>query len=136
MTNVRYFISVNTSVRLVAISKNLIDMIWQTNRPLEESYPAYVLEDKFSGQPWQEKIQRVRMEMEIAGANALVITALDEIAWLFNIRGQDIPYTPVLRSYAIVTLGDIHLYAPKIKLRRSFHVHLKADACYHADCVK
>lgn len=78
----------------------------------------------------------MRLEMELASADALIITALDEIAWLFNIRGSDLPYTPVLRAYTIITYGAIHLYAPRNKLKRSTETHLKMDACYHADCIK
>ncbi|XP_046436106.1 xaa-Pro aminopeptidase 1-like isoform X2 [Neodiprion fabricii] len=126
----------NTSVKLVAVHNNLIDAIWQTDRPPYNADPATVLEDKYAGRPWQEKIREVRREMELVGANALVLTALDEIAWLFNIRGNDIPYTPVLRSYALITDGAIHLYAPEQKLHRSVRIHLKTDACFHADCVK
>ena len=97
---------------------------------------AFALEDKYSGKPWQEKIKQVRLEMYLASADALVITALDEIAWLFNIRGSDLPYTPVLRAYAIITHGSIHLYSPRNKLKRSAEIHLKMDSCFHADCVK
>ncbi|XP_048512952.1 xaa-Pro aminopeptidase 1 isoform X2 [Athalia rosae] len=126
----------NTSVKLVAVRNNLIDTIWQVGRPPYNANPAFVLEDEYAGRPWQEKIQSVRREMEVAGADALVVTALDEIAWLFNIRGYDIPDTPVLRSYALVALGSIHLYVPERKLRKSFHVHLKTYDCFHADCVR
>lgn len=70
------------------------------------------------------------------GADALVVTSLDEIAWLLNIRGYDLPNTPVLRSYVIVTQGAVHLYAPRQKVLRAVDIHLKMDSCFHADCVK
>lgn len=74
--------------------------------------------------------------MASAGADALVLTALDEIAWLFNIRGYDLPNTPVLRAYAVVTSGSIHLYTPRRKILRSVEEHLKMDSCTHESCVK
>lgn len=126
----------NTSVSLVPVRENLIDNIWKVGRKEYSSLAAFVLDDKYSGKPWQEKIKQVRLEMELSSADALIITALDEIAWLFNIRGSDLPYTPVLRAYTIITYGAIHLYAPRNKLKRSTETHLKMDACYHADCVK
>ncbi|XP_034173971.2 xaa-Pro aminopeptidase ApepP isoform X2 [Osmia lignaria lignaria] len=126
----------NSSVRLVPVHNNLVDLIWQVGRPNYNTHPAYPLQDKYSGRAWQDKIQSVRDEMEISGADALVLTALDEIAWLFNIRGYDLPNTPVLRAYAVITLGSIHLFAPKHKIPMSVDVHLKMDVCTHANCVK
>nr|XP_012217793.1 PREDICTED: xaa-Pro aminopeptidase 1 isoform X1 [Linepithema humile] len=126
----------NTFVRLVAVHNDLVDLIWQVDRPEYNSHAAYPLTDEYSGKPWQEKVQSIRVEMEFSSADALVITALDEIAWLFNIRGYDLPHTPVLRAYAIVTQGSLHLYAPRHKILRSVDIHLKTDSCFHANCVK
>ena len=126
----------NTTISLEPIHENLVDNIWKVGRKLPSTRAASVLEDMYSGKPWQEKVKQVRLEMELASADALVITALDEIAWLFNIRGADLPFTPVLRAYTIITLGSIHLYTPRNKLKRSTEIHLKMDACYQSYCVK
>ncbi|CAL1684335.1 unnamed protein product [Lasius platythorax] len=126
----------NSSISLVAVHNDLVDLIWQVGRPEYNPHAAYPLADQYSGKPWQEKIRSIRLEMELSSADALVVTALDEIAWLFNIRGYDLPYTPVLRAYAIVTHGSLHLYAPRHKILRSVDIHLKIDSCFHADCVK
>lgn len=131
-----YSCSANSSIRLVAVHNDLVDLIWQVGRPEYNPHAAYPLADQYSGKPWQEKIRSVRLEMEFSSADALIVTALDEIAWLFNIRGYDLPYTPVLRAYAIVTHGSLHLYAPRHKILRSVDIHLKSDSCFHADCVK
>ncbi|XP_044594219.1 probable Xaa-Pro aminopeptidase P isoform X2 [Cotesia glomerata] len=125
-----------SSVNLIAVSTNLIDLIWQIGRPKNNTYAAYPLEIKFAGKAWQEKVRQIRLKMELFGADALVITALDEIAWLLNIRGWDLPNTPVLKSYVIVTQGSIYLYAERHKVLRSVGIHLKSDGCYHADCVR
>lgn len=113
-----------------------MDLIWQVNRPNYNPHPAYPLPDKYSGRAWQDKIQSIRIEMEVSKADALVLTALDEIAWLFNVRGYDLPHTPVLRAYAIITGESIHLYTPRHKILRSVEEHLKMDFCSHANCVK
>ncbi|XP_014481659.1 PREDICTED: xaa-Pro aminopeptidase 1-like isoform X2 [Dinoponera quadriceps] len=126
----------NSPVRLVAVDNDLVDLIWQVGRPDYNPYAAYPLADEYSGKPWQEKIRRIRLEMELSLADALVVTALDEISWLFNIRGYDLPHTPVLRSYAIITHGSVHLYAPRQKILRAVDIHLKTDSCYHKNCVK
>ena len=49
------------------------------------------------GLSWQEKIDKLRTELMENQFDSMVITALDEIAWLFNLRGNDVPYTPVFR---------------------------------------
>ncbi|XP_025988005.1 xaa-Pro aminopeptidase ApepP isoform X2 [Solenopsis invicta] len=126
----------NSSIRLVAVHNDLVDLIWQVGRPEYNPHAAYPLADEYSGKPWQEKVQSIRLEMELSSADALVITALDEIAWLFNVRGYDLPHTPVLRAYAIITHESLHLYAPRQKILRSVDIHLKIDSCSHANCVK
>ncbi|XP_070510805.1 xaa-Pro aminopeptidase 1 isoform X1 [Cardiocondyla obscurior] len=126
----------NSSVRLVAVRNDLVDLIWQVGRSEYNPHAAYPLADEYSGKPWQEKVHSIRQEMELSSADALVVTALDEIAWLFNIRGYDLPHTPVLRAYAIVTSRSLHLYAPRHKILRSVDIHLKIDSCSHANCVK
>ncbi|XP_018351410.1 PREDICTED: xaa-Pro aminopeptidase 1-like isoform X2 [Trachymyrmex septentrionalis] len=126
----------NSSVRLIAVHNDLVDLIWQVGRPKYNPHAAYPLTDEYSGKPWQEKVQSIRLEMEYSSVDALVVTALDEIAWLFNIRGYDLPHTPVLRAYAIVTHESLHLYAPRQKILRSVDIHLKIDFCSHANCVK
>ena len=57
----------------------------------------------------------------------MVVTALDEIAWLFNLRGNDIPYTPVFRAYAIVDSKRTILYIPPEKQTRLVKNHLKSQ---------
>lgn len=64
--------------------------------------------------------------MEI-GADAMVITALDEIAWLLNIRGRDIPYNPFVKSYVILTTQEIHMYVNSKKLTDSVKLHLRTE---------
>ncbi|XP_015591446.1 xaa-Pro aminopeptidase ApepP [Cephus cinctus] len=126
----------NSSVKLVPVQNNLVDLIWQKTRPAYNMYAAYPLEEEYAGRPWQEKVKQVRLKMKDAAADALVITALDEIAWLFNIRGYDLPNTPVLRAFAVITKDHIELYAPHHKLSRAVDIHLKTDSCFHANCVK
>ncbi|XP_026670593.1 xaa-Pro aminopeptidase 1-like isoform X2 [Ceratina calcarata] len=126
----------NSSVKLVPVHNNLVDLIWQIDRPNYNSYPAYPLPYKYSGRAWQDKVQAIRREMGLYRTDALVITALDEIAWLFNIRGYDLPHTPVLRAYTIITEESIHLYTPEQKILGSVQQHLKMHFCSNANCVR
>lgn len=61
-------------------------------------------------------MEETRLEIEKLGANAMIVTALDEIAWLLNIRGRDIPCNPFVRSYLILTMEEIILYVNSSQL--------------------
>ena len=68
------------------------------------------LPDTSSGKPWQEKIDTVRAKMKEKKCEMLVVTNLDEIAWLLNLRGSDITYNPVFFAYVVLTLDEIHFF--------------------------
>ena len=86
---------------LVPIAVNLIDEVWE-DRPAPPVQPIYALPDEVTGRPVGDKLAAVRQKMTEAGAAALIVTKLDEIAWLTNLRGSDIAYNPVFESYLIV----------------------------------
>lgn len=79
---------------LVAVTDNLIDQIW-TNRPARPANPLFHLEDKYSGEKISSKIASLREKMKRIGTPGMVLSALDEVAWLFNLRGSDIAFNPV-----------------------------------------
>lgn len=80
---------------------DLIDMIWEDRPPLSEK-PAFLLDIQYAGETVEKKLGRVRDAMEEQGADALVVTSLDDIDWLLNIRGNDVEYFPLLLSYAVI----------------------------------
>lgn len=96
---------------------NLVDKIWGEEKPVRSLDPIYHLPLKYSGEATDEKLFRIREIMRNDGRTHLVVTALDEIAWLFNLRADtDIPFSPVFFSYAIVTMESIFLYINKRKI--------------------
>lgn len=97
---------------LKPIAENWIDALWQ-NRPSLAHAPIHVVDDKYTGFSATQKLTKVRQALSKASADALVITQLDEIAWLFNIRGNDIPYNPLVISYAIITAQSAVLFIDK-----------------------
>lgn len=94
---------------LTAVSENWVDAIWH-NQPGLTVNSLRVLDVKYTGYTAEEKLERVRIAMKAAGADALVVSQLDEVAWLFNVRGTDVPFNPVLIAYAIVTMDAAHLF--------------------------
>lgn len=91
-------------------SKDLVDVIW-TDRPPLSKKPVWELYVKYAGKSREDKIKEVRAKMQEEKADQLLVTALDEIAWLFNLRGGDIAHTPVFLSYLLLTKEQITLFA-------------------------
>lgn len=94
----------------IACTEDLVGMIWQ-ERPELSSEPAWILEEKYAGKPAADKIADVRAAMKKVHATVHVLTALDDIAWLLNIRGGDIHCCPVVLSYLVMTKTEIRLFA-------------------------
>lgn len=88
---------------LVQTPVNLVDEIWNY-RPARPSEPVVPLKLNYAGKSWTAKLAAVREKMIKKDAFMLVLTALDDIAWLFNLRGSDIEYNPVFFAYSIITL--------------------------------
>ncbi|KAI7302833.1 putative Xaa-Pro aminopeptidase, partial [Hortaea werneckii] len=109
---------------LVAIAENLIDRVWGADKPSRPNEPARVLGQEYAGRKFQDKIEELRKELDKKKAAAFVVSMLDEIAWLFNMRGNDIPYNPVFFSYAVVTPTATTLYVDESKLDEKAKAHL------------
>ena len=94
----------------IAYDEDLVNAVWE-DRPQLSQEPAFLLEEKYAGKKTSDKLSDLRKAMEKEGATAFVLTSLDDIAWLFNIRGNDIPCNPVVLSYAMVTKNDVTFFA-------------------------
>jgi Xaa-Pro aminopeptidase len=75
-------------------TSNLVDKVWGDSRPARPSNEVFPLEVKYTGKSTKDKIAQLREELQKKKATSTVVTQLDEIAWLFNLRGSDIPYNP------------------------------------------
>ncbi|KAF8632157.1 hypothetical protein AX17_004898 [Amanita inopinata Kibby_2008] len=100
---------------LVSVTPNLVDDIWH-DRPARPKKSVFHLDIKYSGQSHTDKISKVREEMEKKKAKAVIATMLDEVAWLFNLRGSDIDFNPVFFAYAVVTTDSTVLFIEEEKL--------------------
>ncbi|XP_068204173.1 uncharacterized protein [Palaemon carinicauda] len=124
-------------IELVALESNLVDAIWPAeDRPPHSTSPLMVHDLKFAGKRWEDKVADVRVEMEKHGADLLVLTALDEIAWLLNLRGDDIPFNPVFRSYVILGTKSMEVYLPQGKITPAIDHHLRVNQCDGQECVR
>ena len=93
-------------------SKDLVGEIW-TSRPAMSCEPIWSLDVKYAGKSTVEKLSDLREVMKKNKAQIHLMTALDEIAWLFNLRGNDIVNNPVFLSYALITQDEAYLYVQK-----------------------
>ncbi|XP_033740983.1 xaa-Pro aminopeptidase 1-like isoform X3 [Pecten maximus] len=89
-------------VTLEGVNPDLIDQIWTTGRPEQPNTPINALPLKYAGKSWQDKINSMHVAMAEKDADVMIISGLDETAWLFNLRASDIDYNPFFLSYAIV----------------------------------
>ena len=89
--------------------EDLVDKVW-TDRPVLKSKPCYSLDIKYTGKSRVDKIKDLRAALVRNHADSTVITSLDDINWLLNIRGDDVDCNPVILSYVIVTLDKFDLY--------------------------
>ncbi|ORX33572.1 peptidase M24, structural domain-containing protein [Kockovaella imperatae] len=95
---------------IVAIDDNLVDDVWGTERHPRPSNPVIQLEDKYAGASVGSKLTKLRELLNQVGSPGIVVTQLDEVAWMFNLRGSDIAYNPVFFAYAILTPDDCNLF--------------------------
>ncbi len=85
----------------ISYGKDLADALWP-DRPGLPAEPAFFLEERYSGKSSREKLSDLRQAMAEEQADYFILTSLDDIAWLFNLRGHDIPCNPVVLAYAVI----------------------------------
>lgn len=100
------------------------EAIW-TDRPARPMNPAFVHDEALAGEDVDSKVSRVVDALDAADADGLLITALDEIAWLLNLRGSDVDYTPVVIAFAYVSEDERVLFIDSEKVTSEVKDHLK-----------
>ena len=112
---------------------DLIDEIWE-DRPALSMEPAWALHEKYAGKTAEEKLKELRAEMKKEHTDMYVLTSLDDIAWLLNIRGNDIAYNPVVLSYVIVTEDKLYLFVNEEVLHGEAYPYM--DNYHNIDMLK
>ena len=115
---------------LSLVSMDLISPLWTEGRPAIPTSLLYEYEEKYTGESVESKLARVRKALEERHCQALVISALDEIGWLLNIRGKDVDYTPCLISYVVVEMQKCTIFVAPNKLDDAARAYLqRIDVC-------
>lgn len=105
---------------------DLADRVWKDRPPLEHT-EIYILDEKFSGKSCADKLSEVRKKMAEKSADVHIITVLDDISWLFNVRADDVECCPVALSYAVITENKALLFAEGNACGDSVKAYLKAN---------
>lgn len=112
-----------------SMEEDLIGQIW-TDRPALSCEPAMELETRWTGESRAEKCRRIRLKMEEKHADFFILTSLDDIAWLLNLRGNDIHCCPVVLSYLVMTRKEIFLFAGEAAFSAELIDSLKKDSVF------
>uniref|UniRef100_A0A8C2WNP9 X-prolyl aminopeptidase (aminopeptidase P) 2, membrane-bound n=1 Tax=Cyclopterus lumpus TaxID=8103 RepID=A0A8C2WNP9_CYCLU len=125
-----YSLNLDSSNRsLKSVPDNLVDHMWKERPPIPP--------DNLSQRSWQMKVEHIRNQMRDNPyePTALLLSALDETAWLFNLRGNDIPYNPFFYSYTLLTMDEIWLFLHLDRVTEELRVYLNAS-CGGSLCVQ
>ena len=111
---------------------SLIDPIWK-ERPAIPEAPMFEMPIELSGKSTADKLLDINKMLHKAGADCTILSALDEVAWTFNIRGTDVAYNPVVISYAFVSEKESVLFVNPKKIPAEIAEHLKKEGVTLAD---
>lgn len=103
-----------------------MQLLW-TDRPAMPLAPAFVYDTKYAGMSFTEKLPAVRQAMEATGADSLLLSALDEIAWLLNIRGNDVHCNPVVVSYLLIEKDKVNYFVQPQKVTPELAEYFSAN---------
>jgi len=129
MFSLNGYASMNTELKmneLDLVSIDLPALVW-IDRPAIPLQPFFAYDIRFSGKSTVDKLELVRAEMKKAYADVFVISALDDIAWLFNIRGGDVDYNPVVIAYALVEKDKATLCIAPEKVTNETNAYLQGQ---------
>ena len=105
---------------------DLVDEVWE-DRPVLSEEPVFALELKYAGETTESKLARIREYMKECGAAKHILTTLDDICWILNIRGNDVEFFPLVLSYAVITMDSMELYINEKKLSAEIKEALAKD---------
>ena len=119
-------------------ASNLVDEAWGAEQPPTPTAPIRVHPLQWAGQDVRAKLAGTREKLAAAKADVLVVTMLDEVAWLLNLRGSDVPFNPVFVAYALVSQQAATLYVADGKLGEEAVAQLKeagVEVCEYGSCM-
>ena len=105
---------------------DLVNDIWKDRCSLPTE-KAFLLGTEYSGESFSDKLSRIRAVMKEKKATTHILASLDDIAWLFNIRGRDVKSNPVVLSYAVISIDSVYLFIDKNKIGKDIRAELSKE---------
>ena len=105
---------------------DLVNDIWEDRCSLPTE-KAFLLDTEYSGESFSDKLSRIRAVMKEKKATTHILASLDDIAWLFNIRGRDVKSNPVVLSYAVISIDSVYLFIDKNKIGEDIRAELSKE---------
>lgn len=105
---------------------DLVNDIWEDRCSLPTE-KAFLLGIEYSGESFSDKLSRIRAVMKAKKATTHILASLDDIAWLFNIRGRDVKSNPVVLSYAVISIDSVYLFIDKNKIGEDIRAELSKE---------
>ena len=105
---------------------DLVNDIWEDRCSLPTE-KAFLLGTEYSGESFSDKLSRIRAVMKEKKATTHILASLDDIAWLFNIRGRDVKSNPVVLSYAVICIDSVYLFIDKNKIGEDIRAELSKE---------
>ncbi|ERT49275.1 aminopeptidase P family protein [Fusobacterium polymorphum] len=103
---------------------DLLAEIWDKRKKLPDG-KIFILEDKYTGKTYKEKVKEIRVALKEKGADYNIISSLDDIAWIYNFRGDDVQHNPVALSFTVISEKKANLYIDKNKLNEEAKKYFK-----------
>lgn len=106
------------------IDFDLLTEVWDKRKSLPNE-KIFILEDKYTGKSYKEKVKEIRKVLKEKGADYNIISSLDDIAWIYNFRGDDVQHNPVALSFTVISEKKASLYINKNKLNEEAKKYFK-----------
>lgn len=113
----------------IACDEDLVGMIWK-DRPALPQGKAWELDVKYCGKSSKDKLHDIKEELKKNDCQMQIMTTLDDVAWTFNLRGDDFPCFPVTLAYAIITLDETYLFLDESKLDNTLKTTFKENKVF------
>ena len=110
-------------IELVSVEENLVDLVWDDAPSLPDA-PVFLHSLEYAGEGVSTKLGNLRKQLKSKLCDSIVLSALDDIAWLYNLRGNDVNYNPVFYSFAVIDHTSSTLYVDENKLTAKIKEYL------------
>ena len=108
-----------SKLKIICIKNNLVDFIWDRNMKTQNTNKIFILEQKYCGSSFNEKIKKLIIFLKNKNADSIFIQNSESVSWLFNIRGGDLLYTPITFAYSLISKKYIYIFLENPKISKN-----------------